>query len=97
MICDNATYNLKELMRHYRTVCIIHIKNIDDLELWLPLRFNQARHIHLERCSFIDVNNFITQSVENIKLERCNEHAVDKTALIPNLEKYPNIKRLTVY
>lgn len=96
IIYEHMKNNFNELLRHCTTLQYIHVKYIDDLELWLPFYFKQLKYIYFERCNFININNFITPITEYIKLEQCNEQCTNKNSMIPNLNEYPNLKKINV-
>lgn len=75
MRIDSNT-SMNEIMRHLSTLRRIHIKYVDDIDKWVPFQFPSLRFLHLERCTFRNIDSLIpSRDIKNrlIKMERCNE------------------------
>jgi len=93
---DHHAGDFKSILKHHKTIRKLHVRSIDDLEMWLPVILHNTMYLYLERCTFNNINNFITPQTRYIRIERCNEDYTDKQSLIPNLQTYPDIEEIQV-
>lgn len=96
MVYNGTNEDFCEVYRHRNTLRRIHVKWMDQLEIFLPFKLNLTSII-FEMCNFENINNFISSYTRHIKLINCNEDKPkNKQYLIPDRLLYPNLQTITV-